>query len=210
MKYSRMTFLLFLIAVIGCKRLPIQTSWKPVNPQPVIVNKILVAVILPEKDSALRKSLEEQLSADIDALGYYAVSSWHEFGRHGLMLPEQEQTYLRLCERGIDAVMTVALVDEGKQHPAAVNQYSNLAYYNRIWSYRHLHLQDTMPAANNNNVYLEALLFDLNRLQPVYFSKTRPFLSGTAKSSLKEYAKNIFKHMVKTRTLVRTPKSKAA
>ena len=47
--------------------------------------------------------------------GLIAVSALDEFGTGGLANLAQEETYVKLCNKGIDAVITIALLDGKKE-----------------------------------------------------------------------------------------------
>ena len=98
----------------------------------------MVVGIIKDSSTALRKKMETHLVNDFRSVGYDAVSALEEFGVGGLAGLEQEETYIKLCNKGIDAVITIALLDRNKEKfyvPARVKYYSNLYYYNRIWNY---------------------------------------------------------------------------
>jgi hypothetical protein len=211
---TRIIILLLIILGYACTPSAIHSSWTPVSRHPATVSKLLIAVILPEKDSLLRRKLELQFSADLNKMGYYAVSASQEFGKESLMKLEQEQTYLALCEKGIDAVMTIAVLDKVKgenELHGRMRGYSNIQYYNRIWNYKHAYKDEVlMKPADGKSLFMEVFVFDLKMLQPVYFADTPSFTPGVSETLLMSYARIIFNDMIKSRMLLRKPRPKAA
>ena len=198
----------------ACTPSGLQTSWKQGNHQPATVNKILVAVILPAEDSLLRIKLESKLSSDLKQIGYHAVSAREEFGILGLTRLGQEETYLALCENGIDAVMTLALMDIGKTEnelQGRIQGYSNIYYYNRIWNYKRLYEEEPIiNARQGKQQFMEAFLFDLQQLQPVYFSDTRSFSADAPANVLQHHTEVIFKDMMRKKVFIPRAKPRAA
>ena len=132
-------FLLTAIILLfcSCNNSKIITSWKSTNVSRDY-KKIMVVGIIKDSGLALRTLMENHLVNDLKTKGYNAVSALNEFGPGGLSNLEMEETYIRLCNKGIDAVITIALIDRKKEKyyvPARVKYYSNLYYYNRIWNY---------------------------------------------------------------------------
>ena len=211
----KLAFLVLLIACTnGCSNRHIQTSWRPGHSTSVTGNKILVAVVFPDKDTLLRKQTEEQTCADLRSLGYEAVSSSVEFGQHGLSSLEQEETYLKLCEHGIDVIMTIALLNKDTEAPylkTSLHNYSSLFFYNRIWSYKRIHMdQRVAGSVHDSNFFFETFLFDLKVLQPVYFIRTTNVAYSSTANVYREYINAIISHLRKKKVVVKRAKPKAA
>ena len=102
------------IVLVACSRPTVETLWKADSGTAITYNKIMVAGIIPEKDDSIRKDLENHVIAQLSNRGINAVSSIEAFGSAGLARLGQEETYVTLCENGIDAVLTFALVERNK------------------------------------------------------------------------------------------------
>jgi hypothetical protein len=142
--------------------------WKTDTQQLTPYNKIMVVGIIKEEDDSLRSQVESQMVDQLTALGYYAVSSLKEFGRYGLSNIGEEGTYLKLCDNGIDAVLTLALIDQANKsyNKKDLNtKYTYTYYYNRIWNYRKIQ-NDTSNSPVVHRYRWESILFDLGSLQP--------------------------------------------
>jgi len=154
--------------------------------------------------------MEEHFVSELKTLGYNAVSSLEEFGAGGLQGLEQEETYVKLCNKGIDAVITIALLDKQKEHyyvPAKVKYYSSVYYYNRIWNYQKIQADPLSVGADSVNTQLlwETILFDLTRLTPVYSAQTKPFDPALEGAMAHTYGEMLVAGMVKSKTLFKQP-----
>jgi hypothetical protein len=157
----------FCLVLAACASPRVTLVWKTEHVAPPSYNKILVAGITSNNNDSMRLQLEEQVVAQLQALGLNAVSSWKQFGVGGLRELGEEATYVALCDSGIDAVLTFALVEPSLGPTLAkgsIKKYTSTYYYNRIWNYHKLSGSGaTIPPAE----YLwESILFDLNSLEP--------------------------------------------
>ena len=169
----------------------------------------MVVGIIKDSGIALRSQMETHLVNDLKNIGYNAVSALSEFGKGGLANLEQEDTYVKLCNKGIDAVITVALLDTKKEKfyvPARVKYFSNLYYYNRIWNYAIIQadlISSKAQYEQSTQYTWESILFDLQMLSPVYTARTKTFDPGSTTMMAHEYGKMIVANMVKKKVLVK-------
>ena len=209
-----MTVLIFTSFIItGCTSRYINTVWKNDHAFPGKYNKIMVAAIVNNKDTAFRRAIEEHFKQTLESMGYVTVSALAEFGPSGLKYLGQEDTYIRLCNKGIDAIMTVALMDKEKISNAEPHMsYAQPVkyYYNRIWHYKELQEQEPVAGSDSLLKYSwEMILFDLSTLQPHYIAQTKT-IEGTLHQSLQDefwnaFAKKLHKdRFLKTRPPVTT------
>ena len=197
----------FIYSCGGSKN--ITSSWKTGN-QSRPYTKIMVVGIIKDTNIALRKEMETHFVNDLKEIGYNAVSALAEFGEGGLKGLEQEETYVRLCNKGIDAIITIALLDRKKEKfyvPVRVKYYSNLYYYNRIWNYNIIqaNLTTSPPGIDSTTQYSwETILFDLQTLSPVYTIQTKSFNAASLTGMMQQYEKLIVSNMIKNKVISRT------
>lgn len=209
------SLLLSIFLVCGCAHRTVVTTWRATNTRYNKFNKILVAALVQDTGLTLRRQMEQQVVNDLKSMGYNAVSSISEFGAHGLANLQQEQTFLKLCSQGVDAVLTIALLDKGKEAqyvPARVKYYSSLYYYNRIWDYKKIEADLTNKpemGQKNAQVLWECMLFDISKLQPLYTSQTRSFDAAVAATDADWYAKKMVNLLLKNKLLAKQPAVKA-
>ena len=195
------------IITAGCSSKYISTTWKNDHAFPGNYNKIMVAAIVNNSDTSYRKELENHFKDVLESSGYPAISSFTEFGT-SLRKIGQEETYRELCDKGIDAVMTVALVDKTKSGELPYSAFAEPIkyYYNRIWHYKEE--QFKIPALVNDSMMKyswEMILFDLSTLQPHYIAQTRT-KEGTIQQSMKdEFWEAMITRLRKERFLKKRP-----
>ena len=170
----------------------------------------MVVGIIKDSNIIMRKKMETHLVNDLKAIGYNAVAALDEFGNGGLAGLVQEETYIKLCNKGIDAVITIALLDRKKEKfyvPAKVKYYSNLYYYNRIWNYSTIQADLTLVTSMKGNYEestqfsWESILFDLQTLSPVYTVQTKTFDPASTETMAHEYGRMIVANMVKNKVI---------
>jgi hypothetical protein len=207
-------FLLFLTLFTACSRHELVTTWKVPNSTLGKFSKIVVIGLVQDTSLALRRQLEHYFVADLKKLGYHAVAAAEEFGPRGLANLHQEQTYQKLCGNGIDAVLTVALLDPKKEKrytPPRVKYYSDLYYYNRIWDYRKIQadLAASRVAPNEPAHYIwEGILFDLATLQPLYAIQSQPLEPASIESNVPKYASGMVTLLLRKKILTRQKQPK--
>lgn len=193
--------LLLLAALPGCIPRHMTAVWKADRVLPVRYNHILVVAIVPERDSLLRKRIESAMTAELQSIGYNAMSAFDLFGANGLSRPGEENTYLRLCDNGIDAVLTLALLpktDQTYRLESKAMLQPHRYYYDRIWNYRDLPGKD---AQNDHARFWESILFDLGTLEAILTVRTEPFAVDRMEKTSSGLANRITRTMLKEKIL---------
>src|SRR5688572_8971621 len=135
-KLSILCVLLFVLSACSSRR--IITVWKQEHTYSTLFKQIMVAAILPGDDSLVRKHAESEFASNLKDAGYPAISAFQYFENPGSARMNQEGTYIKLCESGIDYVLIVALVPATKNKYREDSRslfYTDAYYYNRIWEY---------------------------------------------------------------------------
>lgn len=171
-KKSFFTPIVLLMLAAGCARQPVISVWKADPQHTIKYNKIAVISIVKNEPDSSRSARENEFTGRLKTLGYEAISAFAEFGQKGFAGLGEEATYLKLCEYGIDAVLTLARIEPS--HKASVEtgtkKYTSAYYYNHIWNYGKL------ETTNYPKQYIwEAILFDLVLLEPRFVGQTKPF-----------------------------------
>jgi hypothetical protein len=207
----KITLLLAMLVFYSCSSSKLITSWKSPGNSARPYKKIMVVGIVKDSTIAIRRQMETHLVNDLKDNGFIAVSALDEFGKGGLANLEQEETYIKLCNTGIDAVITIALLDRRKEKvyiPGRVKYYSNLYYYNRIWNYNVIQadLVSGKGEYEESTQYLwETILFDLQTLSPIYTVQTKSFDPSSLNSMAHEHGKMIVARMIKNKILIPSP-----
>jgi hypothetical protein len=162
-----------------------------------------VGVIKDDNDS-IRISIEKSITADLKGIGYDAVSALEEFGPKGLANLDQQETYLKLCNEGIDAVIIVALIDKTKEKQFRTQRsyaYTNTYYYNRIWNYKNIQADLVYKDLTVKSDYFwEAILFNLSTLE-VECTIQSSFFSLPENKIASQFEKQVVKKMIKEKIL---------
>lgn len=193
--------------LFGCASPKVMTAWKTDHAIPAIHNKVLVVGIIKNDNDSLRRQIENDGVEYLKELGYTAVSTLVEFGPKGLSGMGQENTYLKLCDAGIDAVITVTLIEKLKQINYLSEKYNtgtNYYFYDRIWNYQKIQADLSEKKPINNISYLwESILFDLGTLQPLCVIQTQSFNAGRETNNGYKYVRQILDKMKKEKILVK-------
>jgi len=200
------TVILFAyIVTVGCSPTRTATVWKNEHAFPGAYNKIMIAAIIDNNDTALRAVVENRFKENLQSIGYRAVSSLKEFGTTGLRDLGQEDTYRILCDKGIDAVMTLALIDRtGENYTEPKSSYTQPVkyYYQRIWRYKERQERFNVAFYDSTKKYSwEMILFDLSTLQPHSIIQSKVYTNSVQESISAEFWKDILRRLVKDRYL---------
>ncbi len=175
---------ILLLIISGCASPSKLTTWRDQSRYHNRLNKIIVIGIVHDSLSDIRKDLEDCFVNKLKSRGFSSITSLEAFGQEGLAGMEKEQTFIQLCNQGIDAVLTVALLDEkkaSKYHHTHTNKYTSSYYYNRILNYQSLQAAKVDTTQNNTELQWEATLFNLSTLSPIYWTQTQPFSTNALK-----------------------------
>jgi hypothetical protein len=187
----------------GCSTNRTVTTWKTQHIAPTPYKRVMVVAILPDEDSVVREQIETSFKTALVNLGYNTVTAISEFGRTGLRNLGEDETYKKLYDKGIDAVVTVALVNKTKETsslPVAAHSYRNNFYFNRIFQYKN---NLTQPGNNspNEEYYWECLLFDLNKLEASISVQTSPSAKPAQLKMGDQLARHLIRRMSREKTL---------
>mgnify|MGYP001556234978 CR=1 FL=1 len=197
-----------LIMAIGCTSTSkITSSWKAGNVQPGNYNKILVLGLMNVPDRTIREKMEEHLVGDLKMLGYNAACACEEFNPKAFDNMTEEAAIHELRNSGVDAVLTIVLLDKQKERKYVAGSifYSPYGYYyNRFWGYGStLYRRIYTPGyyVSDTKYFWESNLYDMATQQLVYSVQTQSFNPDNADALGQEYSKLIIKNMTKQNVL---------
>ena len=131
MKHRYRIAIVAWILLAGCSTSRITSSWKAENIQPKEYNKILVLGLVNDPDRSLREKMEEHLVGDLKALGYNAVCSCDEFNPKAFENMSEKQALDKLNNSGIDAVLTIVLLNKSKEGYYVPGRIQNSPIHNQ-------------------------------------------------------------------------------
>src|SRR6476660_1610809 len=115
MNAKNISLLLVFVLIVGCTSVRITHSWKAENVKPKKFEKVLVLSLLRDQDINMREKMEDHLVGDLKDLGINGISSLKEFGPKGFNNLDEQAVLGRLQNSGIDAVVTIVLLDKSKE-----------------------------------------------------------------------------------------------
>jgi len=208
MKQIIKVFLAALFIFASCTSSRITSSWKSPDIQQKKYKKILVLGLLKETDYLLREKMEEHIIGDLKELGYDAVCSCVEYDKKAFNNMKEQQAIQKLNTGGIDAVLTVVLLDKTKERyyvPSRMN-YTPYSMYHRDWWGYYSTMYDRIYEPGyyetSTKFFWESNFYDLETTQLLYSVQTESFDPGSTQSLAHEYGKLIVNSMVKDQVLL--------
>lgn len=193
----------------GCTSSRITSSWKEENVSPKKYDKILVLGLIRETDRTIRENMENHLVGDLQALGYNAVSSLKEYGPKAFEKMDEEAALATLNKSGVDAVVTIVLLDKEKEKryvPGHINYSPYGYYYNRFWGYygtMNRRIYEPGYYVTDTRYFWESNFYDMSTQKLLYSVQTQSFDPASSESLGHEYGRLIVKNMVKNNVVAK-------
>lgn len=201
-------FALLLVAA-GCSTSKITTSWKAENITPKTYNKVMVLSIIREADRTIQENMENHFVNDLKELGYNAVSSLKQYGPKAFDKMDEDAAIKELKNSGIDAVITIVLLDKQKERkyvPGTMYYSPYGYYYNRFWGYRtalYRRIYEPGYYVTDTKYFWESNFYDMSDQKLLYSVQTQSFDPANSESLGHEYGQMIVKNMIKENILQR-------
>lgn len=195
----------------ACSSPGIVTTWTVPHLGRQKYDKIMTVAVFRDKEDSLRAETENIFVKEIEGLSYQAVPAYAEFGLKGLEGLDEAETYFKLCHNGIDAVMTIALIDGSKetfQKAGDMYEYPASHYYNRIWNYQNISISPQNDSAGNDKgCFWEIILFDLNTLEAVCVMQTKSFTDNITGAAIEDLGRQAIRKLHKEKVLTKGRKN---
>ena len=208
MKRVKWTGLLaMLLLTQACTTSRITSTWKASDVTARQYSKLMVLGIIREADRTLRERMENHLVGDLKELGFNAFSAFQEYGPKAFEGMSEEQANQKLAAEGIDAVLTVVLLDKEKERyyvPGRVIFTPYITYHDRLWGYyRSIHTRILEPDYYEvtTKYFWESNLYDLATDKLVYSVQTQSFDPTSTDRLAHEYGRMIVQNMTKNNVL---------
>lgn len=204
---GKIHWLLFVLIFAGCTSSKITSSWKAKDAEPKFYSKILVLGLIREKDRTIQENMENHLVGDLKNLGYNAVSALKEYGPRAFYKMNEEEVIARLKNSGVDAVVTIVLLDKEKERryvPGLINYSPYGYYYNRFWGYygtMNRRIYEPGYYVTDTKYFWESNFYDMVTGQLVYSVQTQSFDPASSEMLGHEYGQLIVKNMVKNKVI---------
>lgn len=209
MKNIKWIAIALLPVVAACTSSRITTSWKAENVTPKTYNKVMVLSIIREADRTIQENMENHFVDDLKELGYNAVSSLKQYGPKAFDKMDEETAVKELKNSGIDAVITIVLLDKQKERkyvPGTMYYSPYGYYYNRFWGYRtalYRRIYEPGYYVTDTKYFWESNFYDMSDQKLLYSVQTQSFDPANSESLGHEYGQMIVKNMVKENILQR-------
>jgi hypothetical protein len=197
-----MSIVMIPVLMVSCSSTYITSSWKaPKGYTATKEDKILVLGMLPAKDRSLREAVEAEMVKALQEKGYQATSAFAAFGPKSFEGLNEQQVMADLKDKGIQAVMTVALLDKEKEKqytPGRVDYRPQIGY-NPFWR-RYVYYYDRVYTpgyyTNNTNYFAEGNLYDVGSNRLIYSVQSKTFDPSSMATLAKDYSKVVVKDMI--------------
>jgi len=200
-----------LLIVSGCSTSKITSTWKAENIAMAKYNKIMILGLIREADRTIQENMENHFVGDLKELGYNAVSAYQEYGPKAFDNMKEEAALGKLKNSGVDAVLTIVLLDKEKERNYVPGHllYSPYGYYyDRFWGYRtalYNRIYEPGYYITNTRYFWESNLYDMSTQKLIYSVQTQSFEQADSEIMGHEYGRVIVKNMVKQKVLQKQP-----
>ena len=193
--------LLLLWVLVGCTGSNVTSIWKSPDAHPAEYKKLMILGIIREPDRNVRISMEKELVGGFKNLGYNAFSAYEVYGPGTFKNMTEEQANAKLSADGVDAVLTVVLLDKQKERyyvPGRVRFTPYFTYHDRFWRYYtsiYYRIDEPGYYDYSTRYFWESNFYDLSTNKLVYSVQTQSFDPQSTASLAAEYSRTIIKAM---------------
>jgi hypothetical protein len=191
------------------------SSWIPKGISSKPYQKIMVLGLINNPDRTLREKMEQHIAGDLRALGYNAICSCDEFDPKAFEGMDEKQAMQKLANSGIEAVLTIVLLDKTKERyyiPEGAYYSPYFIYHNSFWGYyRTMYNRVYAPGYYevSTKYFWETNFYSLDPRQLLYSAQSQSFDPGSIQALSHEYGQMITRDMVRKNVLGNQPKEKA-
>ncbi len=199
---------LWALLLISCSGPRITSSWSAPDTKANPFKKIAVIGIITNEDNSMRQQMEKHMTGDLRELGFNAVAFTETFNDKDFPRDMRyDSARQKLMDAGIDAVITIGLLDKEKEKVFVRDQYQMSKEKNSFWYY----YQTVLEAVEKNkghyetitSYYWESNLYDLNNLSMIYSARSEFFEENDIKKMAHRYGKKLVEDMQKQMVLVK-------
>ncbi|MFM9911678.1 MAG: hypothetical protein ACKVOW_20320 [Chitinophagaceae bacterium] len=207
MKKIKWTSIFLLLIMASCHTSRIMNSWKSAKTTAHNYNKIVVLGVIRDADRTMQEKMENHLVGDLKAIGYNAISSLQEYGPKAFEKIDEEEAVLKLKNSGVDAIVTIVLLDKKKERkyiPGNIYYSPYDSYYSRFWGYRTAlfrRIYEPGYYVTDTKYFWESNFYDMSTQQLIYSVQTQTFDPANAEVMGHQYGQIIVKDMLKNNIL---------
>lgn len=195
-----------LLVIYSCSTSDITSSWHA-KEAPQQFDKIVVMGLISNNERSLQEKMEAHIVGDLRTLGYHATSSIETYGPKYFNGMDEKTALSRLGADGIDAVLTIVLLDREREKyyvPGRIyySPYGN--YQNRFWHYHGVlsnRIYEPGYYVENTVYFWETNLYRMSDQKLLYSAQSKSFEPNSTENLAHQYGRNIIKDMVKNDVL---------
>jgi hypothetical protein len=210
MKISQLITLCSLtVFIFSCSSTKISSSWKAEGVQTKPYHNIMVWGLITEKDSTIRRQMENHLVNDLVRKGYHAISSIDVYKAKAYKKLTSKEIIDEFKSTGVDAVITIALLNkekEEKYYPGGFyNQPANSnihGSFDRYYSGIYERVFTPGYYLTTTTYFWESSLFEVKDDKMIYSVQTKSFDPNTTETLAHENGLKIIRDMVKKKVIL--------
>jgi len=197
---SKLLFALIVFVVASCSNTRIISSWSIGNPPAGAMKKVLVAAVMPDRES--RDQIEQAMTAALNRDGISASTAVSVFGPRGFDRMAENDIINQLRGSEFTSVIIVSLVNKEKSTqyipgtfymmPSAQMGFSR--FYRRYWFAAD---QMYVPGRFETTInwVLQADIFTINDDQLIYSAQTRSYDPSNTRSLADGFTRAIIEEL---------------
>jgi len=151
--------------------------------------------------------MENHLVEDLNEAGVKAISSINRYGPKTFENKSEETILNSLQKDGIDAVLTIVLLNKEKERyytPSRVYYSPYIIYQRRFWGYYttiYDRIYEPGYYCESTNYFWESNLYDIENKELIYSAQSKSFNPASINKLADEYGKIIKKDLIKMQAL---------
>lgn len=195
---------LLIVILTACSTSNITSSWKEKDVQPLRYRKIMVLGLINGPDRNVRESMETNIASGLNRLGYSAVCACDEFNPKAFEGLSEKEALAKISDKGIDAVLTVVLLDKSKEKfymPARVHYSPYAVYHSRFYGYYHtMYLRVYSPGyyTTTEKYFWESNFYSVDSTTRLLYSAQSQSFDQAISSLSYQYSEMIIRDMLKS------------
>ena len=192
-------FLLATILMSSCATKDIVRDWNSGDEHKRNVESIMIMGLVNQV--SLRSDIEFEMSNAAHKIGLKATNSMTMFPPElGKPFDDTERIKVRMQERGIDAILTVAIIDiKAERYVGPEKTYVPLAYYDRFTNYYYRTEAVVYKPGYftlQTRYFLETNLYEVKGGKLIWSGRSYVFDPQDVERFVPKYAKKLFKEML--------------
>ncbi|NDE78313.1 MAG: hypothetical protein EB047_03785 [Chitinophagaceae bacterium] len=204
-KYAAVILLFVVLACGSSSR--ITSSWRSSDKATATFKKVIVLGLIKESDRTIREEMEQYLAQELRLRGQTAVCACDLYSPKEFDQLTEKQALEKLKDSGVDAVLTIVLLDKTRERYYIPGQsyYTPYGiYYNRFWGYSRTiygRIYSQGYYTTDTKYFWESNLYDLESGELLYSAQSQSFDPPSSAAMGKEYGRLIVDDLVSKRVI---------